>query len=182
MVSGVYRLQADVDNFPALLSGDEAFWIRDFSEFRGAPYSGAWSALPVTWYAASKKVMRRGGSDFPYFHALLPVFSARAVSDLGDLLEGNGELLPLRCDGGSYFAYNVTCVIDALDREESVIHHTLEGSVTGISRHVFKPGSLDGAAIFKMPYPGVGGVYVAEPFVHRVRERGLTGFEFEELP
>src|SRR5438552_3879714 len=62
-------------------------------------------------------------NDYPCIGLRIPTFSYRAVSALRDLLEPNGELLPLDSDEGpdAFWAYNTTTVADVLDRERSDI-------------------------------------------------------------
>ena len=59
--------------------------------------------------------------DYPFLVLGLPVFSRRAIEALGDLLEGNGEILPTTCEGDEIFFFNVTRVIDALDESDSEV-------------------------------------------------------------
>ena len=53
---------------------------------------------------------------------LLPVLSPHAVEVLADLLEGRGEILPLRAEGdGDVYGFDVTRMSDALDEDRSEI-------------------------------------------------------------
>jgi hypothetical protein len=102
---------------------------------------------------------------------LVPIFSPRAAEGLREFLEPNGELLPVIAPLGTYYAYNVTRVIDALDIDAS--------EITGfgrrqINRYAFKAESIDGHALFKIPQQRVE-IYVTDAFVERVQELKLNG-------
>src|SRR5688500_6808586 len=57
--------------------------------------------------------------DFPVF-TTSAAFSQRAVDVLLDLLIENGQILPLECDEGDFYVYNVTRGLDdALDEGAS---------------------------------------------------------------
>jgi hypothetical protein len=106
------------------------------------------------------------------------VFSQRAVDALRDLLEANGELLPLKCSTGQYFAYNLTTVADVLSWKESEIKW-LKKPVTAFSieRFVLKPRKLEGLEVFRLPEKP-SETFVTEQFVHRAQSAGLKGFRF----
>ena len=72
-------------------------------------------------------------NDFPSMGHSYPVFSARAVDVLRDVLEGNGELLPLVTSVGDYSYFNCTTVADIIDRDRSELtylnRHTVLESI-----------------------------------------------------
>jgi hypothetical protein len=137
--------------------------------------------LAATWQPPKLIGDVRPENDFPGEGApvaLVPVFSQRAVEGLREFLEPNGELLPVLTALGTYFAYNLTTVVDALDTENSEIFwhdiRTKKWRAREVNVFRFKPRSLDGLTIFKIPQMPVA-IYVTEPFVQRVRELGLNG-------
>ncbi|HEX8911185.1 MAG TPA: hypothetical protein VF796_02415 [Humisphaera sp.] len=117
-------------------------------------------------------------NDVPWLGMYIPTFSPRAVAALRDLLEPNGELLPLVSDLGTYHAYNVTTVADVLDYDAAdVVWHDVTPWWMDMERYELHAGRLDGLTVFRIredPH----GVYVTEPFVRRVRAAGLKGFAF----
>jgi hypothetical protein len=119
----------------------------------------------------------RPASDFPW--TSFPTFSKRAVEALRDLLEPNGEILPLICEFGDYYAFNTTTVVDALDEEHSELKRFKDGGIMRILRYEFYPEKLQGLSIFKLSQLP-GGDYVTDTFVQRVQEAGLVGFDFSE--
>ncbi len=109
-----------------------------------------------------------------------PTFSRAAVDHLRDLLEPNGELLPVRYPGGEYFVYNVMTVVDALDESRSDILWSDDGQrILNIRRHELRADRIGEATIFRLPRSGNPVPYVTPPFVERVQGSGLTGFMFE---
>jgi hypothetical protein len=109
-----------------------------------------------------------------------PAFSQRAVDALRDLLEPNGEILPLSTPIGPYFAFNVTKVADVLDWKKSDVDWIVNRkpfNALRIYKYVFFPKKLKDLAIFVSPEDPMG-VYVTETFVQRVRQHGLNGFLF----
>jgi hypothetical protein len=119
----------------------------------------------------------RPRTDFPSFGGV-PVFSQRAIEALRDLLEPCGEILPLRCHEGTYFAYNVTRLVDALDEAQSELERFSSGRIMWIERPVFFPDRLAGEVIFKVPQ-SPNRTFVTDPFVRRIWERGLVGFDLQ---
>ncbi len=66
--------------------------------------------------------------------------SLRAAEVLQPILEGNGELLPLDCEEGDYFIFNVTRVVDALDESDSDLVKFPDGKrIMEVKRFVFFP-------------------------------------------
>jgi hypothetical protein len=89
-------------------------WFKD-----GKTIGKAWLPIRVVVNEAS---MLFPAGDFPNLPGLSPnppIFSAHAVEILDDLLLSNGELLPLICDEGTYYAFNVTKIVDTLDGNKS---------------------------------------------------------------
>ena len=114
--------------------------------------------------------------DFPLLAFHVPVFNERAAERLQPLLVGNGELLPLLCDEGSFFAYNVTTVLDALDIEKSIVIRFADGGIQDVIRHEFVPEKLI-SPIFKIPQ--VPDVFVTDEFQDAVIKHELEGFHFK---
>jgi hypothetical protein len=127
-------------------------------------------------------------NDYPCLGLSVPTFSQRAVDALRDLLEPNGEILPLRCDTGQYYAYNVTTVADVLNREASDIewHSVYQRDKSepvvarDIRRYEFHPDLLMDLAIFRIP-EGFTKYFVTERFAERIREHGLRGFNLRKV-
>jgi hypothetical protein len=120
-------------------------------------------------------------NDYPTVGFTVPAFSRRAVDALRDLLEPNGELLPLISDAGEYYAYNITVFADVLDVEHSEIVWGLDYKfISSITRHEFHADRLNGLSIFSLPQM-VLSYYVTNEFVERIREHRLNGFDVPKV-
>jgi len=114
-----------------------------------------------------------------------PVFSARAVEALSDLLEGRGELLPLEVEGGGdlyreLYAFNITRLSDALDEAKSELKRfESDGTIMRVERFEFDPGRLAGETVFKLAQMPEWHDFVTGAFMRRVQEAGLRGFSFD---
>lgn len=174
--TSVYRLEADRDHFQSFapVQSFDAFWSLD-----GRPIRNSWAPVRVRAVVEEDGVERPAG-DFPGLASNVPVFSRRAAEALEPILTLNGELLPLIAPQGLYFAYNVTRLIDAIDRNHSKVVRFPSGGVMVIENYVFRADRLVGATIFKDPFY-YAEVYVTNAFVEAATAAKLTGFAFEPL-
>jgi len=117
-------------------------------------------------------------NDFPGVD-ILPAFSRRAVDALRDFLEPNGELLPLVSNVGEYYAYNITTIVDILDREKSEITWSKDDPDIAITvyRYECLPEKMTGLTIFSI-VEAFTSTFVTQAFVDRVRQHRLEGFHF----
>jgi hypothetical protein len=117
--------------------------------------------------------------DFPSLATHVPVFSEAALSVLGAELQRCGEVLPLDCPCGRYYAFNVTRILDVLDTARSDIRiFKATGRVQRIARYAFRDEEIGGEFIFKIPQVPLMDVFVTDRFVKLVKEAGLRGFLF----
>lgn len=127
-------------------------------------------------------------NDYPTVGLCIPLFSHRAVEALRDLLEPNGEILPVECKTGQYHAYNVTTVADVLNRETSEIEFGLwyrlkkiePVTAEQIQYYDFYADRLSGLSMFRIP-ERMSDYYVTEVFTQRVREHDLKGFNLRKV-
>jgi hypothetical protein len=161
--------------------------------FKGKTIGGDW--IPVRAVIDEDTRVFPAG-DCPYAPILyvVPIFSVKAIESLRDLLQDNGELLPLLCDEGTYHVFNTTTVVDALDEQRSEFKPLQEldpdtfwkasPDEVGVIRHEFFPEKVADLSIFRIPF---GSNYaenyplVTDRFVQRVEAAGLKGFEFQLL-
>ncbi len=145
--------------------------------------------LIQSWAPPSVKVLRDDKfnrnlppGDFPHLAVAVPVFSLRAINVLRDMLEENGQILPLSCAEGEYYAFNVTTFIDALDESHSEVERfESSGRIMQVLKYAFFSDRLAGATIFKIPqFPG-SEVYVTDKFRKLVIDNSLLGFKFVNL-
>jgi len=170
----VYMLDADGDSFRGIyLAGDDD-WLDFTSRFNGTPMKDSWTGKELFKFVP--RYLPKG--DTPSFDATIPVFNIRAAQVLADLLEPNGELLPIRCQGEDFFLFNVTRVVDALDEENCKLERLDDGRILDIKRYSFFEQKLVGGTVFKLRPDPLGWVYATDPFVERVKAAGLRGFDF----
>ena len=92
-------------------------------------------------------------NDYPCINLVYPAFSERAVDLLRDLLEPNGELLPVRHSVGQYYFFNCTRVVDCADLPNSKVNMTTRDgfAVTSSSQLALLDEQLeDGLSVFKI--------------------------------
>ncbi len=147
--------------------------LGDFIDrFDGTPMKRTWTDVRMEWDPKS----RSPKGDFGLV-VVVPIFNAKAMDTLEDLLDGNGEILPTSCEGEPWFFFNVTRVIDALDESRSEVCRYLGSTeIRDINKYVFFEEKLTGIAIFKIPQ--FYKVFVTDPFIERVKSTGLEGFWF----
>lgn len=146
--------------------------------FDGKPFGKTW--IPIEVYEYKEK--RSSLGDCASYSYAVPIFSQRAVDVLHDTLKQNGEILPYTFKNGKYYAYNVTTVVDVLDKKQSKFKYfDSSGRVMSIERIVFIPEKLVGLEIFKIPDIRKSDIYVTDSFVERVEKAKLTGFKFEKI-
>ncbi len=193
-VNEVFLMQCNVDD-PRF----EGFAFADGGSIRGKDNSTTdfmpddiyekgrnWTVTRMAhlWTPRLVKGRVRPYNDYPCCTMYIPAFSQKAVDALRDMLEPNGELLPLVSTVGSYYAYNVTTVADVLDHDRSEVKwfETAKRKVIAMSidRYEFHPEKLEGLSIFRIVEEPLK-TYVTNLFVERVREHKLRGFVFVKL-
>src|SRR5262245_2157280 len=130
-----YITKADPDIYQCLVLSlnEDVFWYRRLTGF---PVAQEWPTPQVDIIYQDSKGKWLQASDFPSFTVShIPVFSAKAVEILGDVLTKNGELLPLNCIDGEYFAYNVLNLVSALDQEKSDIVRFPTGGIMTVRKY-----------------------------------------------
>lgn len=175
----IYKLKSDFERYQGLrkLKEEDRKKLLDYRLdhrwFRGAAIGDQWWPIAMGLNEGDEDLP---SGDFPW--CSFPAFSKRAVEALRNLLEPNGEILPLICEFGDYYAFNTTSVVDALDEERSELKRfKSSGRISEILRYEFYPEKLQGLSIFKLrQFPA--GDYVTDTFVQRVQEAGLVGFDF----
>jgi len=170
----VYILDADPDKYRGIYYTIEDDIVEFNRRFKGTPMKETWTGREK--FAFVPRRLPRG--DTPSLSSHIPVFNARAVKVLGDLLNHSGELLPIVCDNESYFLFNVTQVVDALDEARCELERFDDGRIMFIDSYSFIERKLAGVTIFKLPQRPLGWAYVTDPFVERVKAAKLKGFKF----
>lgn len=90
-------------------------------------------------------------SDMPWFRHNVPVLKERALEALGSVLSTDGEFLPLDCDEGQLWAFNVTTVLDALDLDHSDLIRFSSGRIMKVNSYAFRTDKLRAVSAFRIP-------------------------------
>jgi hypothetical protein len=142
-----------------------------------------WSVtlMTPTWIPQQVKGRVRASNDYPCVNLSIPAFSRRALEVLRDLLEPNGELLPLVSSVGEYYAYNVTTVVDLLS-EKSIIQWQDDKKICAVEIAQYEPNveKMKGLSIFRLVEKPAS-VFVTQTFCERVQKSSLKGFHFIKL-
>jgi hypothetical protein len=185
----VYELKRDLNHYRQLtnwelVAGEKLHESQLTDHFRG-PESVADIWIPPRVVYLDEGLIE---GDFPAFGSFL-VFTERARTSLNDMLEPNGEFLPLKCHMRTLVAFKVLRFIDALDLENSKIEWFPQLKkdagkpklIERIRQYCFHVEKLVDATIFRIPQLPLHHVFVTDTFVRRVEEHKLTGFLFNQI-
>lgn len=173
----IYELLHDSNRYQNLIFENEREWEKIHGKFAGYPISNIWAPISVKVFQDDDYNKELPPSDFPTLGNLL-VFSQHALDLLKEVLNGNGEILPLLCKDCLYSVYNVTHLTNALDTNNSIIDRFDDGEIMQIVKYEFNKQILKIAPIFKLKQTPHSDVYVTNVFVEHVQKSGLTGFDF----
>ena len=113
----------------------------------------------------------------------------RYHDEMAQLLEMSGELLPLPLENNTWYIMNVLECINALDREHSEWHPSMQTmKIGGPKKCVFHANRVPETPLFKIPETSRGEILCAEnaydpayEFKRMYEHLGLTGLRFEKL-
>ena len=153
--------------------------VNDFDRlkpFDGTPMAAGWAPFAAFWDKES-------GLPIPDVASIVvPALTERGLDELGDLIEGRAEPLPLEvAEGPRAWLLNVTHLSDALDEEASEVKRFRSGRFMKATRYAFDADALAGHTIFKLRQTPESNVLVTGEVVARLQERGLTGADLREV-
>lgn len=93
----------------------------------------------------------------------------------------SGELLPLVCDAGEYYAYNVTTRLPALDQKKSELTRFETGEIMMIDTPVLIRKIVADASIFRFSEKDISPVYETDAGKRRIEHARVTGCRFREV-
>lgn len=187
----IYRLTADIydprfeqfefpENAASLLGNDRL--DQDFEGTNRAKLSWQPNRLAEVWTPQSVVGPVAPYNDYPCV-SRIPAFSERAVAALRDLLEPNGELLPLKTEVGNYYAFNILKKSTALNLDDSdatFAPGSAKETAIKIKKFAFDEYAVEDHVIFRIrEYPVA--VLVTDTFKQRVESAALNGFYFIQL-
>lgn len=188
----VYKLEKVVDDpafegfalfdAPSILGREEL--LDDLSPAYGVDENEKVWTQPIlasSWKAPKVTGRVQKFNDYPCINLIYPVFSKKACDALSDLLLPNGELLPLRFRGGDYYAYNITRIVDVLDRKKSkCLWYDPPNAVMEVDYYSFDAKRLGEVPIFRYLEEPMS-VFVSQQFVDRVRQHDLKGLTLTKV-
>jgi hypothetical protein len=150
--------------------------IRILADFDGSSRKEGWKPPRVVRDRATKRSSCKP-ADLPFGSG--GFYMRRSGLDaLRDVLEKHGEILPLATDDGvELWVHNVMVVIDALDKERSILEPIEGTDIVKLRDPVFIESSIGDAEIFMLatkPHR----VYYTDRFVKRVKAAKLKGTDF----
>jgi hypothetical protein len=173
----LYILESDLQ-FRNLVPPESQSFVDVVAQFNGTPIAQSWQQLDLEFDPDS---MHLPLGDFPsILLSHIPVFSVRAAESLEPLLRDNGELLPIRCNGDTYFAFNVTSVAPGLSKNSDIVYFP-SGRIMHVKNYIIEHERLTSAAIFKLLEVPLMNVFVSDTFLKTVQRLNLSGFKFKSV-
>jgi hypothetical protein len=150
-----------------------------FDRLDGTPRKTDWKPILVKRVRPSLREGNRP-ADLPSRVGTL-ILRRSALDALRDMLEANGELLPLATDDGVELYVHNMRTIDALDWERSMFDSYEEFNPRPwMKKPAFIASALEGVDIFKQARVS-NDLYVSDRFVARVKAAKLKGLEFTKV-
>lgn len=171
----IWKLDCDVDNYENLSRSDNLD-LDILQSFDGRSLLKSWIPIKVKPMYLGKRPF----SNTPGFLPHIPVFDEKAISVLEQFLNGNSEILPLKCSVGKFYAINVTKIIRGIDYAKSDYKTFRDGKrIMRISKYYFDIEKVDKEDFFKLSDEPLKKPFVSDAFKSTVIDAGLTGFKFE---
>ncbi|MBN8211520.1 MAG: hypothetical protein J0M09_01210 [Xanthomonadales bacterium] len=151
-----------------------------FNSFDGTARRKEWRPVLVRRVRADNAQDMKE-SDFPWLGSWALVMRKAAVDALRDILENNGEILPLQTDDGiELFVFNAQ-TIDALDESKSnIMRLPNTNRIMLVKSPVFFENAIKDLDLFRLPHRA-SSTYVSDQFVKRVKEAGLRGLTYNKV-
>lgn len=180
----IHRIIADVNHYQSLSVENAGTWHDAQWSFDCSPKMAKWES-PRLFVLHPK--LKRG--NFFYLSPGAIAIDLAAISQLQDLLEMSGELLPINDGGIGCSLLNVTECINALDDDGTEwAYGKSTGARLRIQRYAFHANRLTETPLFKIPETCKSEILTVEgrkdpedEFKYRVEKAGLTGLVFEEI-
>lgn len=145
------------------------------TSFDGRKLSPSWIPLPVKFLYKSRKK-----GDCPSLQ-IVPFFSTKAVTVLSEIMGEDVEYLPVSGEASKFTIVNVIKLIDALNKQKSILEYFDDGRIFNYSKLVLDPKKLSTENIFKLVEFPRTDIIVSDKFKDAVEKAGLKGFAFEKV-
>lgn len=173
MAMKVYKYLPDFD-FPEFLSTKVRSDLFRFDALEKGNRVDDWEAIHME-FADEHGV--RLGNDMPDFvpYGSVPVFQEHVYEAMRDIWDAHGQILPLRCEGQTLWAFNVLTTLEALDEQRSEVVYFIGGNkIMDVESYAFDQRVIGDTAIFLDPRLGLP-IFVTDRFMNRIEEHGFTG-------
>lgn len=181
----VFRLDVDVNRYRYFQPEHAEAFTSGQLMFDGRSRLADWS--PPTVHVYKPKLRRPNFTNFLAGTNCL-VCDGVAITEVRDMLERSGELLPLPYKGEMWHVLNVTEVVNVLDEDRTEwITGRSTGKRIGIKKYAFY-NRFPETPLFKIPESSnseiltvEGLIDPADEFKPTVERLGLEGLKFEEI-
>jgi hypothetical protein len=144
----------------------------------------------------ARRRFETGSADCAYVLGFVTtlVLSSRAKEELAATLDATGQVFPVEVDGDTFFVFNCTRLLNAVDAEGTEVRFVGDGRPSQFTQLSFKDEAIQDETLFKARWPEpeeTGGevdylqippptqIFCTQKFVDMVRENGLRGFQFK---
>lgn len=148
------------------------------AKINGIPCGPAWKIISMKLVNADDSEALEF-SDSPWLGSHALIFRKGAVDRLGELIQENGELLPLQCEHMDLVIWNPRHRINALDETSSSLSRFSDGRIMMVKRYKFHQTLVKDVDVFKLPNLRVSPTFLSHRFVQAWRDCGLKGLDFE---
>lgn len=172
----IWKLDFELDKYDNLTLSNKMS-IEEIQSFDGRCKKDTWDNPEVIRLEPEKGLLL---GDAPGFYSHIPVFNDKAVNVLKKYLAHTSEILPLKNNESSFYAINITKVLDCINYEKSEFKMFKDGiRIMRFKKYSFFEEKLDGNNIFKIIDEPLGTPFVSDDFRNAVLDSGLTGFVFK---
>jgi hypothetical protein len=179
----VFKLESDFENFFSfMIEGGELYSkMPNYSQkFKARPRIHEWVVPNAQFYQSDN--YSREGVHIPDITMWPPgniILNGNARKVLSPILEGFGEFLEVKCEGVSYYIFNVLKVIpdDYIDPEKTK-ENIVSGIFTGLESLGFKDFDPKEFPVFKTPADKLANTYCSDVFHSFVLNAKLNGIFF----
>ncbi len=174
------------------MAADKNFWKTAFQKYKDL---FALQVMYPTWEPPVLYIRDPARTTRGAFHGFSPGTFAYSnevnESDLGEIIERSGEILPATFDqtGEKCYIFNCTACYNCLNRSDSLLDTTPDGTVvTQVKKYTFHADRIGDCNLFKVPetksieiYAVTGRDEPEDEFYAQYHALGFTGLKFEEV-
>lgn len=170
-----------------LLNPDEDVYYSEYWEFKCEELAGKLPKFKAEFDTKSDNPI----PDIACLGMTTFAFRKDVATELVDILEESGELLPFYVGDDLWYCFNVTKSIDALDEDKTTFKDFEGANKMFPANYVFKDKLLLESTLFKIPTDNFTDIFcvdrrdtdeqVMENFFCAVSYHGFTGIKFEEV-